>query len=329
MDVRILNRDQVRQSLTMKRAISSVSDAYAQFSTGLAKVPLRERLDIPAVGGTTLIMPAYLPSTQQLAVKIVSVHPENNQKLLPTIHALVMVIDPLTGIPVAIMDGGTLTAIRTGAGSGAATEQLARSDSRVATIIGSGVQARTQLEAICTVRDFDRVLIYSMDQPGAEAFMEESLRQPWAPPSIQVVNSPSDAIPESDVICAATTSSTPVFSGDDLKPGAHVNAIGSFTPEMQELDLTTLQRSQVFVDSRSAVLAESGDLMIPIQSGELGEEIIRAEIGEVIAGKAVGRSSTDEITVFKSVGLAVQDVAAANAALQSASAENIGTVLSL
>lgn len=324
--LRFLSAADVVQALPMAAAIEGMKQAFAQLSADKADVPLRARVQS---AGTTLVMPAYLSATNDLAVKIVSVFPGNAQKDLPTIHALVLALDAETGQPIALMEGGSLTAIRTGAGAGAATDLLARVSSRVAAIIGSGVQARTQLEAICTVRDIQRVYVYSPTRAHAEAFADEMAGQHPIPDDVIVAESAQEAVQEADIICAATTSSTPVFDGNHLKPGVHVNGVGSFAPDMQEVDLTTIRRALVVVDSREAVLAEAGDLIIPLENGDLAPEHIHAELGDIVNGTRPARDNDEQITYFKSVGVAVQDAIAADIALRHAEKMNLGQVLSL
>ncbi len=325
MKLLILNAEEVRSALRMSDAIEAMKAAFAQLSAGNAQFPLRSRLEIDAYEGVTLIMPAYLSETEDLAVKVVSVFPQNIAISEPTIYAAVLALDPVTGRPLALMEGGTLTAIRTGAASGAATDLLAREDAKVVGLFGSGVQARTQLEAVCTVRKIEQVLIFSLDQTGAEQFIDELAGVNPIPTDLRIVASPEEAVEEADIICTATTSSVPVFSGKALKAGTHINAVGAFTPEMQEISSEAIQASRVYVDSREAALDEAGDLIIPINEGIITEEHIFGELGEVVLGKIEGRTSVDDITLFKSVGVAVQDAIAAARALEGAVERSLGT----
>ncbi len=306
-----------------------MKECFSQLSAGRASVPHRSRIEVDDHDGVSLFMPALLSATGELALKVVSVFPKNVRRKLPTIHALVVVLDPETGIPIALIEGGTLTAIRTGAGSGAATDLLARSVARRVAILGAGVQARTQLEAVCTVRAIDSVSIYSLDADQSRAFADETVSKPWAPATIELAENVSDAIADADVICTATTSATPVFDGSDLKPGAHINAIGSFTPTMQEVESAVVERSLLIVDSRKAALAETGDLIIPIQEGRISEDHIQAELGDIVNGDHPGRTDADQITLYKSVGIAVQDAAAAGLALRRAEQLGLGQLVEL
>jgi ornithine cyclodeaminase len=329
MQLRILDAADVRRALPMPAAIEGMKAAFAQLSTGRSITPLRSHIEVQSSGGVTLIMPAYLPADDALAVKIVSVFPQNAARQEPTIHAAVLALDPVNGRPVALLEGGTLTAIRTGAGSGAATDLLARRSAEVAAIIGSGVQARTQLEAVCCVRDIREVWVYSPNLVHAAAFASEMAGRTPIPATIHVTASAEEAVSRADVICTATTSLRPVFPYHALQTGAHVNAVGSFTPQMHELDEETIRASLVVVDSREAALEEAGELISALQSGVIGPEHIYAELGEIVAGKKPGRQSDDQITLFKSVGVAVQDAAAASIALQNAARDELGVVVSL
>lgn len=303
-----------------------MKQAYAALSAGRAEVPLRSRLPIPLHEAVSLFMPAFLEDEQgqALCVKVVSLFPHNDQRNLPLIHAAVLVLEPETGKPIALLEGSTLTAIRTGAASGAATDLLARPESRVAAIFGAGVQGRTQLEAVCAVRPIETAWVYDSDQRRAETFVREMAGQQEIPADLRLADSPGEAVRSADVICTATTSYSPVFEDHDLKDGAHINAVGAYTPEMQEVPAETVRRAAVFVDSRPAALSEAGDLIQLIQAGLIGEEHIQAELGEVVIGKHPGRTHPEQITFFKSVGVAVQDAAAARLALHNAEKFGLG-----
>jgi alanine dehydrogenase len=325
--VHILTREDVRKALPMSEAIAAVKKAFAQLSAGRANVPLRTSLDVPRHNGVTLFMPAYLPDDAAMALKIVSVFNDNPGKGLPLIHALVVVIDAETGAPEALMDGTTLTALRTGAASGAATDALAREDAHVAAVFGAGAQGRTQLEAVCAVRPIEEAWIYDIDRERARMVADEMGE--LLSRSVEVAETPTQALRHADVVCTATTSSAPVFEDADIRPGTHINAIGAYTPQMQEIPPETVLRAKVVIDHREAALAEAGDLLIPIEQGLMTAEHIHAELGEVVAEARAGRETAEEITLFKSVGVAVQDVAAAGAVLKAAREAGLGTDLAL
>ncbi len=327
--MRVLSRADVQRALSMKQAIEIVREAFAQLSEGHANVPLRVPISLEKHDGVTLFMPGYLDTSDALAVKIVSVHNQNPAAGLPLIHALVVVIDAKTGVPLAVMDGGYLTALRTGAVSGVATDLLSRPDSHIAAIFGAGTQGRTQLQAIAAVRHLDRVYIFDAVPDRLDQFVREVRGQPGMPQDIRAASSPAQAVREADIICTATTSTQPVFNGSDLKPGTHINGIGSYTPQMQEIDESTVRSSKIVIDSKSGALAEAGDLIIALQHGAITEASIYAEIGEIASGKKPGRERPDEITFFKSVGNAVQDVSVARAIYDAAERQGLGTKVAL
>jgi len=326
MRLRVISQNEISQLVSMAQAIEIVKHAFAQLSAGDADVPVRNQLEVAQHDGITLFMPAYLRGTDQLGIKIVSVFPNNREAGIPTIHALVTVVDAETGQPTAVMDGTYLTALRTGASSGAATDLLARRDASAAAIIGAGVQGRTQLEAICEVRDIERAFVLDVNHEAAEAFVAEMrTRGGRIPPDIAAVTSATDAVRDADIVCTTTTSREPVFDDSDLRPGVHINAVGAFTQDTREVPAETIQRARLFVDSREACWAEAGDLIIPRDQGLISEADVIAELGELVSGAEKGRASEDEITFFKSVGNAVQDVAVAGLILEEAVKQGLGT----
>jgi len=310
MAIPFFTAEQIRRALPMRRAVEAMREAFIAFSEGRAHIPQRVALPIPEREGITLIMPGYLPP-RDLGLKVVSVFPHNPERGLPTLSALVLMLDPETGAPMAMLDGAFLTAWRTGAASGLATDLLARPDAESLALIGAGAQARTQLLAVCAVRPIRRVRIYSRTPERARAFVEAMRGEEGVPEDIALAPTPEAAVAEADVVCTATNSPTPVFDGRSLRPGTHLNAIGSFTLQMRELDEETFRRaSRVVVDSRAAALVEAGEIVRAIQQGILRESDL-IELGEIAAGRRPGRQRPEEITLFKSVGLAVQDLVAA------------------
>ncbi|HLO28201.1 MAG TPA: hypothetical protein VK249_03645 [Anaerolineales bacterium] len=322
----ILTADDIRKALPMNEAIEAMKKAYAAFSNGTAVVPLRTRLAIPNSEALSLFMPAYVHTADipALAVKVVSLFPTNPMRGLAYIQAAVLVLDPESGYATALLEGSSLTAIRTGAASGAAIDLLARRDSKIAAIFGAGAQGRSQLEAACTARAIKTAVIFDADLNKAKAFAEEMKGRGPVTQDIQIAKSAKEAIENADIVCTATTSLKPVFDDRDLKAGTHISAIGSYTPEMQEVPAETLQRAKVFVDSRAASLEEAGDLLQPIHAGLFDESHIWGEIGELVLGRIPGRQSQEEITYFKSVGIAVQDAIGARVALDNAHKMKIG-----
>ncbi|HBX71295.1 MAG TPA: ornithine cyclodeaminase [Chloroflexi bacterium] len=324
----ILNAADVRTTLPMATVITATQQAYAALSNGQAEIPLRSRLAIPPHNGTSLFMPAYVKTAQSeaLAVKIVSLFPGNLAKGLPFIHAAVLVLEAHSGLPLALLEGGTLTAIRTGAASGAATDLLARPDAKTAAIFGAGAQARTQLEAICTVRDIETAWIFDLEPQKAQTLVADLAGKGKICSDLRVAPDPAEAASLADIICTATTSKEPVYPSEAVRPGTHINGVGSYTLDMLENPPEIYRRACAFVDSREAVLAESGETVAAIQRGLLYPEEM-AELGEVILGQRPGRTSSEQITFFKSVGVAVQDAIAAQLALQNAIELGCGQVV--
>lgn len=322
----VLNAADVRAALPMEQAIEGMKRAYAALSAGNAQVPQRLYLPVPPHDAASLIMPAFIDDqiAQSLAVKIVSLFPRNPARGLSFIQAAVLVLEADTGRPLALLEGSTLTAIRTGAASGAASDLLARHDSHNAAIFGAGAQGRTQLEAISTIRSIRTVWVYDPDPQRLAQFIDEMAGRHPIPQDIRPAATPHQAVVEADVICTATTSTLPVFSDVDIKPGVHINAIGAYTPDMREIPFETVARAYVVVDSRPASLAEAGDLIQPIRQGKISQDHIQAEIGEIVLGKHAGRSSPTQVTLFKSVGTAVQDAVAARIALNNAGKLGLG-----
>jgi ornithine cyclodeaminase/alanine dehydrogenase-like protein (mu-crystallin family) len=328
MKLRVLSAAEVRQALPMSDAIEAMRRAYGQLSANQADMPLRTRLQTDR--GLVLLMPAFLRQSRELGFKMVSIWSDNPAKGLPAVIAVALVLDPDTGLPQALINGEELTAIRTGAGGGLATDLLARPNASIVAVFGSGVQARAQLEAACTVRQIREVRILGIEPAAVERFAAEVAAWPNAPAAVKIAGSRKDAVEGADIIITATTSDKPVFDGRDLSPGAHITAIGAYTPHMQEVDEVAVQRAdKIVVDSLPACLAEAGDLLIPIEKRIIDKVDIYGEIGEIVNGKKPGRESADEITMFESVGVAVQDAVAASQIFQTAVAQGLGTVVEL
>lgn len=332
--MRALTAQQLRDLVPMRDAVELMKAAFASSSAGNTISPLRTPIEMPDGSGVSLYMPAYIPATDgnpaATGAKIVSVFGGNADRGLPTIHAIVVMIDPETGVPIGLIEGGTMTALRTGAVSGAATDLLARSDARVLTVIGAGVQGVTQAAAVASIRQLDVIHIVDLNPESAVSFASRlGIWDRDAAEKVQVAGSASDVLPESDIICTATTSATPVFDDADIQAGTHINAVGAFTPEMQEIPTETLRRARIVVDQVEAVLHEAGDLIIPIERGELDRNVVREELGQIVSGERPGRESDDGVTFFKSVGNAIQDMIVGGVALQRAEHQDVGDTVSL
>ncbi len=321
----ILNASEVRKALPMEGAIAAMKQAFGALSAGQAAVPLRGRLPVDAHQGVTLLMPAYVQAdnNEAMAIKVVSIFPNNQKRSIPTIHAAVLVLDAVTGAPQALLEGGALTAIRTGAASGAATDLLARQDCKNAAIFGTGVQGRTQLEAVCTARKIETAWVYDLDTARTQSFIAEMAGKGGIPNDLRAATSPEEAAANADIICAATTSTKPVFPNEAVRPGTHINGVGSYALEMVEIHPKIAGRATVFVDSRPAALEEAGELVAAIQQNLLTPEEL-TELGTVVNHQISGRTSQGEITFFKSVGVAVQDAMAAQLVIRNAQTMGLG-----
>lgn len=326
----VLSRDQVRSLVPMPIAIDLMKSVFAELSAGRTTSPLRTVIPLPDRKADALFMPAYVPSMDALGMKSVNVFRQNLDRGLPVIHAVVILIDTETGQPMALMDGTYLTALRTGAVAGAAADLLARPESEVLAVIGAGAQGVTQIAAICAVRKITRVIAVDV-KPESLSRLRDDLERDW-PDLVNRLETTDDAaiaVRQADIVCTATTSTAPVFRDEDVRPGTHVSGVGSFTPEMQEIPAETIARATIVVDSVEAALAEAGDLIIPLNEGRITRDAITRELGALVDGVAVGRSSPDEITFFKSVGNAVQDVVVARYAVDRAKEQGLGVDLSL
>jgi ornithine cyclodeaminase len=320
MQILILSGSDVRAAIDMHGAIDAMREAFAALSEDRATVPVR--LPLETSHGVTLFMPASLRgagSGEVAGAKVVSVNPGNADAGLPVIHAVVLALDPVTGQARALMDGTWLTALRTGAVGGLAADLMARPDASVVTLFGAGVQARTQLEAVRCVREVREVRVVSPSGVSADALVAE-----LEGVAARRVDDPDEALIGADIVIAATSSATPVFDGSRVEPGTHVTGVGSFTTEMREVDSALITRARVIVDQRSAILEEAGDIVGPIRDGIVDESVMVAEIGDVVLGRVPGRTRPDQITFFKSVGNAVQDVAVAARVLETAEREGLG-----
>lgn len=307
----------------MADAIELVREALIHLSAGRALVP--PRLHLAADGGTALYMPALVPPLGALGVKAVTVFPENPSRGLPTITALVLIQDAATGRPLGLLEGASLTALRTGAAGGLAARLLARPDSHIAALFGTGAQARTQLEAAFAVRPLTQVRVVGRNPERTAAFVRWAAAQPWTGgATILAAASPELAVRGADLVITATTSPTPVVPTGAVAPGCHVTAVGAFTPQTREVDGALVARAAVVVESRAAALAEAGDLLLAIAEGHFAPERIHAELGEVAAGVRPGRTRPEEITLFKSVGTAVLDVVVGAEALRRAASDAVG-----
>ncbi len=320
----LLNRSDVQQVLTMPKAIDAVEAAFSELANATAEMPPRTVMIDPAVGGWIAYMPAYIKTSGSLGIKAVTVYKDNPSKFdLPTTIGTILVQDNQTGEVVAAMDGGYLTAVRTGAVSGVATRHMARPDSKVGGVLGAGVQARQQAIAIAEASNIDTILTFSLDDEASrQEFADWVAEQTGL--DTQLAESGEALCRESDIVALATTAANPIVSADWWKPGAHINAIGSHAPGVRELDTASIQRARIICDQLEACMAEAGDLQIPVEDGDYAWSSVVGNPGNVVNGDIRGRTSADEVTLFKSVGLAIQDISCAALVYREAVANGIG-----
>jgi len=326
MEVTVLSADDVAKLLPMPDCIQVMRDALAALARGKALVPLRMVMRMPDASGFLGVMPGQIDADGgregALGMKAVSVFPGNASRGIDTHQGAVLLFESDTGRLSALMDGATITAIRTAAVSGVATELLARPDATELAILGAGVQARTHLDAIAAVRPLRRVRVWSRNPQHAAELVEASAARYGA--AIEAVPSAEAAVRGADVVATVTASPQPVLQRAWVKDGAHINAVGSSIPSTREIDTATMTAARLFVDRRESALNEAGDLLMPMREGAFAADHIQAELGEVIIGSDPGRRSASELTLFKSLGLAVEDVAAAAFILKRARETGIG-----
>ena len=313
----------------MDRCIELMADALASLARGDALNPLRAGYRLPGGKGLVATMPGALggPAPGAFGAKLISVFPGNREAGLESHQGLIVLFEGEHGAPTAVVNAAAVTEIRTAAVSGVATRTLAREDAHDLAILGSGAQARSHLEAILAVRSVTRIRAWSPTRTRLEAFADDASSH--GPVRVEPVGSAQEAVRGADLICTVTAATQPVLLGDWLAPGTHVNAVGSSVASARELDAEAVSRSRFFVDRRESALNESGDLLSAIRERAVEESHIAGELGEVLIGSAEGRRAEEEITVFESLGLAVEDIAAAAFVVERAQAEGLGSWLEL
>ncbi|HEX7527195.1 MAG TPA: ornithine cyclodeaminase family protein [Gaiellaceae bacterium] len=316
MTVRVLDEQDVRRLLPMGECIDVMAGALASLARGEVHNPLRFVVRPPDEASLMGLMPAHRGGDSKLwGLKTVAIFPSNSARGLDSHQGFVALFDGETGETRALLNAGAITAVRTAAVSGVATRLLVRDGAQTLAILGAGIQARSHLEAMRAVRDFDRIVVFS--------------RTPGKLEGIEDAASAEEAVRDADVICTTTNAAEPIIDRAWLKPGVHINAVGSSIPTTRELDTATMRDAALFVDRRESTINEAGDFLFAQRDGAIGPEHIRAEIGELLIGAGEGRRSDEELTVFKSLGLAVEDLAAAEHVLRRAEVENVGQVVSL
>jgi alanine dehydrogenase len=322
---RLLSKQDVKEVLTMKETIEILEKAFGNLATGQAVMPQRTPIPTPDHSGLALFMPAYLKGMAALGAKIVTVYKENPVKYeMPTVLGTIILLDEKTGAPLAIMDGGYLTAMRTGGVAGLATKILARNDAKIHTMFGTGGMARAHAWAVDCARDIEHLILYSIDPIGKRESFRDDLKD-IIKGEITLSDNPEKAVAEADIVTLITSAKEPIVNGGWFKPGTHINAVGSHAPAMRELDSETVVRSKVICDLVDACKAEAGDFMIPVDEGKWSWEKVHGSLGDVITGKIPGRENNDEITLFKSVGLAIQDISTAFHVYHKAKESGVGS----
>jgi len=324
--IRLITAEEIKQYYSMKKAIDAMEGAFSSLSSGESHVPLRFVSKLPNDELLMLFKPAYVEKERRITMKFLTQRENINVPGIPTIQGIVTVIDSYTGEILSIMDGEYLTALRTGAASGLATRYFARKDAHTMALFGCGAQGVTQLKAVVCERQIEKVLVFEKNKNLALQFIEDMKKE--FNMDLMYVDDIS-ILKDADIICTATTSTKPLFQRGDVKKGAHINAIGSFQPHMQELDPYLIKDAKVYVDQAESCLKESGDLINPILEKIISKNHIAGEIGDYILKKISGRESEDQITLFKSVGVAIQDFAVANDIYNNALKQCFGQEINL
>ncbi len=310
----------------MEKAIDAMEKAFSSLSASESFVPPRFVSRLPTDEMLMLFKPAFVRNDSRVSVKFLTQRGNPSIPRIPTIQGIVLVIDSVTGEILSIMDGEYITALRTGAASGLATRFFARKDAQIMALFGCGAQGKTQLEAVVCERQIRKVLVFDKNKETANKFIQE-MQKKFHPEMVYCTN--TSTLSEADIICTATNSEKPLFLKDEVKKGVHVNAIGSFQPQMQELDPFLIRDAKVFVDQKESCLKESGDFIKPISEGIISADHIIGEIGDFSLNKIRGRESEDEITIFKSVGVAIQDYAVATDIYNTSLTESFGQEINL
>lgn len=327
----ILQPQEVRQLLSMEEAIEAVNHSLIEYSNKRTISPIRVSVPVEQGNGTALFMPALVPAMESLGMKYVSVFPDNKAKGKPTITGLMILSDVQTGEPLMLLDASYLTILRTGAASGLATKHLARGDASILGIIGTGAQSQGLISAMLAVRSIKEIRLFNRSQQKAVQCQTELQKsQQGRDLVVKVVSEANQAVIGADIVITATNAMEPVFSAEALSAGVHINAVGSFRPTMQEVPTEAIMKvHKVVVEAKEAALEETGDLLLPIQAGVFSDQQIYAELGEIAGGQKPGREQADEITLFKSVGLAAMDVVVAHAMYKKAKQMGLGQEITL
>jgi ornithine cyclodeaminase len=327
MKVLIINRSEVQKLLPMRECIELMAEALKTVARGDAVLPLRSAMWLPDKTGLLGMMPAYLKKPEIMGLKVVTVFTGNQGTEYESHLGAVMLFETHHGQLQAIIDGSEITAIRTAAVSGVATRLLSRENARDLALLGSGTQSRRHLEAMVLVRKIRRVRVWSLSFEHAQGFAQQESERYGI--TIEAMETAQAAVEGADIICTTTSAVEPILLGKMLSDGAHINAVGACSPMARELDTKAIARSRLFVDKRESTLSEAGDFLIPKSEGAIGDNHIVGEIGEILLGRAEARKSKNEITLFESLGLAIEDLASAEHIYRQALKKDMGIAVEL
>jgi ornithine cyclodeaminase len=323
MKILVINQAEVHQLLPMGECVEVMVETLTELAYGKAINPLRQIVQLPGKRGLLAIMPGYVEAIDTMGVKVISIFHQNKGTELDSHQGAVLIFEAERGCLKGIVDASAITAVRTAAVSGVATRLLAREDAVELAVLGSGVQAYAHVDAMLLARPIQRVRIWSPNQDHVKALVRHVSERQNLP--VTAVNNAEEAVKGADIVCAVTSAREPVLQGQWLGPGVHINAVGSSVPLARELDSEAVLKSRLFVDRRESTVKEAGDFLIPREEGLISDDHIQGEIGEILAGQIVGRQSAQEITLFKSLGLAVEDIASAQLVYKKALKQRVGT----
>jgi alanine dehydrogenase len=330
----ILNESELRKLLSMREVVRAVEEGFRLMGLGVARAPERLNMAVPELGGTVLEMPAALlpvrdsgskdsePPFTALGTKIVSVFAGNTDRGIDVVQSFYALLDPETGTPLAIMDGKFITGIRTAAASAVATSYMAPAGQKTLGILGAGVQARFHIEAMIEMGGIARVIIKSRSEIKARELAARIAAVYRI--DVEIADSVGRVLTDANVICTCTTSAEPLFDGNSAAPGTHINAVGAFTPQTRELDSRTVSRARVIIDADQSAGVEAGEILIPLSEGTIDRSHVKGTLSDVVLGKVAGRTSADQVTVFKSCGLAIEDLVTASLAYKNALRNGVG-----
>jgi alanine dehydrogenase len=322
MKTLLLGEAQIKRILTMKETMGAVEEAFAAFGRGEVVMPPKVYVNYPRYNGDIRVMPCYVPSLNISGVKVVNVHPGNPKKKLRSVMATILLIDPRNGLPTAVFDATHITLMRTGAAAGVASKYLARKNASTLALVGAGKQAWTQLEAVVMIRPIKRVLAFDISRKASELFVRRFAKQ-YPKISFEIMKSIEACVRPADIVCTLTPVRKPIVRSEWIRPGTHVNAMGADAEGKEELEPALLKRAKIVIDDW-AQASHSGEINVPLRDGLVTRNDIWAEIGQVVAGLKPGRTSAQDITIFDSTGLGVQDLVTASKVYRIARARKLG-----